>query len=70
MDRILKICHMCLIKTYPIKETQSSPFHLRGFILRSRFYLIFDVTVNIQIFLFFYFLRSVYKPISNEKNGM
>ena len=69
MDRILKICHMCLIKTYPIKETQSSPFHLRGFILRSRFYLIFDVTVNIQNF-FFFFLRSVYKPISNEKNGM
>ena len=68
MDRILKICHMCLIKTYPIKETQSSPFHLRGFILRSRFYLIFDVTVYIQNF--FFFLRSVYKPISNEKNGM
>ena len=62
---------MCLIKIYSIKETQSSPFYLRGLILSSRFYfyeLIFDVTVNIQTYfrLFIFFE----KPISNEKNDM
>ena len=63
---------MYLIKIYSIKETQSSPFYLRGLILPSRFYfydLIFDVTVSIQIYFrsFFFFFE---KPISNEKNGM